>query len=244
MNRMPTGSPANSLFPLTAWTLIRRVQSGETAPTADAALEMLCQTYWEPVRRYLRALGCREDECADVTQDFFASFLRNGGFERADPERSKLRTFIKMAAGHFLTNHWRGQSAQRRGSGAPVENLDDHPELPEAERSLAEETYDREWAQAVLNRALEVVKAGYRRRGREALFEAIKSGLLRPGGLAQISQVALDLDLPEAQVRVAVHRARQRLAEALRAEVAATVESDREAEQELRYLIGVIAHAD
>ena len=51
------------------------------------------------------ALGCRDEEPADVTQDFFALFLRNDGFERGNPELSKLRTFIKHAAGNFLTNH-------------------------------------------------------------------------------------------------------------------------------------------
>ncbi|MBL9144833.1 MAG: sigma-70 family RNA polymerase sigma factor [Verrucomicrobiaceae bacterium] len=230
------------LFPVTAWTLVRRVQTGEAVPSAQAALESLCATYWEPVRRYLKALGCREDETADVTQEFFASFLRNGGFERANPELSKLRTFIKLAAHNFLLNHWRNRMSQRRGGGASPENLDEVPEIAEAERSLAEQAYDREWAQAVLDRALKSVQEGYAKRGRAEAFEAIKAGLLRPGGLSNTSEVAVQLGVPEAQVRVAVHRARQRLADALRDEVLATVESPAEVEAEVRYLIGVIAH--
>lgn len=239
---MVASEKAQALFPLTAWTLVRRVQSGEDAPTAEQALESLCCTYWEPVRRYLRALGCREDEAADVTQEFFASFLRTGGFVRANPDLSKLRTFIKLAARNFLTNHWRNKSTQRRGGSATAENIDDMPEIAEAERSLAEQAYDREWAHAVLGRALLKVAEGYANRGRQALFESIKSGLLRPGGIADVPVVAEKLGIPESQVRVAVHRARQRLAETLREEVLATVESTAAADEEVRYLIGVIAH--
>jgi RNA polymerase sigma factor (sigma-70 family) len=239
---MAANAKAPALFPVTAWTLVRRVQAGEELQTAEQALDALCKTYWEPVRRYLRALGCREEEAADVTQDFFASFLRNGGFERANPELSKLRTFIKHAAGNFLTNHWRNQSTQRRGGGQGAENIEEIPEIPETERSLAEQAYDREWAQAVLSTALAKVAAGYEKRGRTEIFEAVKEGLLRPGGIADAPVVAKRLGIPESQVRLAVHRARQRLAETLHAEVSSTVEDASLAEEEVRYLIGVVAH--
>jgi RNA polymerase sigma-70 factor (ECF subfamily) len=240
---MTVTEKAPALFPVTAWTLVRRVQGGEAVPNAVEALDSLCKTYWEPVRRYVRALGCREEEAEDVTQEFFASFLRTGGFERAKPELSKLRTFIKHAAGHFLLNHWRNKTALRRGGGMNEENIDAVPEIAEAERSLAEEAYDREWAQAVLGRALSKVAESYAKRGRGEVFEAIKGGLLRPGGIADVSLVAAQLGIPESQVRLAVHRARQRLAEMLKAEVSTTVESAAEADEEVRYLIGVIAHA-
>lgn len=210
---------------------------------AQAALDDLCRTYWEPVRRYLHALGCREEESADVTQDFFVSFLRNGGFERVNPEMAKLRTFVKRAAGHFLINHWRNKSTLKRGGGAEAANLDDLPEVPDPKICLAQQAYDRDWAQTVFNKALSRVADGYAKRGKGEVFESIKAGLLRSGGLPDSPQVAARLGIPEAQVRVAVHRARQRLAEALREEVTATVENPADAEEEVRYLIDVIAHA-
>lgn len=232
-----------ALFPDTAWTLVRRVQAGAEPQTAEAALDSLCKTYWEPVRRYLKALGCAEAETADVTQEFFASFLRNGGFERADPGLSKLRTFIKMASGHFLANHWRNRSALRRGGGLVPEDIAAMPEIMETERTLAEQAYDLAWAQAVLAAALEKLQAGYARRGRQEVFEEVKGALLRPGGLENTAAAAARLGVPESQVRVAVHRARQRLAECLRAEVEATVEAGGDVDAEVRYLIGIIAHA-
>lgn len=220
---------------------MRRLQSGESAPAAKAALDTLCTLYWEPVRRYLRALGCPEGDVADVTQEFFATFLRRGGFERADPALAKLRTFIKLAAGNFLANHWRNRAALKRGGGVTHENLDDLPELAAEKQEEAGMAYDREWAEAVLDRALAKVAADYATRGRTAVFEAVKGGLLRAGSLPDPGRVAADLGVSEPQVRLAVHRARQRLAEALREEVACTVETPAEVEDEVRYLVGVLA---
>ena len=235
---------AQPLFPVTAWTLVRRVQQGGVAQSAEQALDALCRTYWEPVRKYLRALGCREAESPDVTQEFFASFLRTGGFDKADPGIAKLRTFIKHAAGRFLHNYWRRAMAECRGGGLSPDALDAVPEPAASERSLAEETYDREWAQTVLHRALTVVEHSYVTRGKSELFAAIKNGLLRTGGVEESPDVARRLGIAESQVRLALHRARQRLADALRAEVAATLETGSDTDAEVRYLLGVIAHAE
>lgn len=237
-------TPPPALFPPTAWTLVRRVQGGGAPQSAEAALDSLCRTYWEPVRKYLRALGCREEETADVTQDFFTSFLKAGGFDRADPGIARLRTFIKHAATRFLQNHWRRHRAQRRGGGLTPESLDDLPDPPAAEQTLAEKSYDRDWAQTVLSRALTSVEECYVSRGRAEVFAAVKPGLLRTGGVANPAQIALHLGIPESQVRLAVHRARQRLADALRSEVAATLDNPLEADSEVRYLLSVIAHGE
>jgi len=236
--------PAHPLFPVTAWTLVRRVQRGGAAASAGQALDALCRNYWEPVRKYLRALGCREEDTADVTQDFFASFLRTGGFDKADPEIAKLRTFIKHAATRFLQNHWRRMGAERRGSSKCSENIDSIPELAADERPLAEQCYDRDWAATVLDRALTSLEQSYTARGKAGVFAAVKSGLLRSGGVENAAAVAGKLGIAESQVRLAVHRARQRLAEALRTEVSATMEAGSDINEEVRYLLGVIAHAE
>lgn len=236
--------PVSPLFPVTAWTLVRRVQCGEAAPSAEQALNSLCRTYWEPVRKYLRALGCPEEDTADVTQEFFASFLRSGGFDRANPEIGKLRTFIKHSAARYLQNHWRHQLAQRRGGGRKPEPLDALPDLPATDGALAAQSYDLDWARTVLHRALTALEHSYANRGRGHIFAAVKSGLLRPGGVEDTAQVAHSLGVSDNQVRLAVHRARQRLATALRAEVEPTVENPDEADAEVRYLLGVLAHAE
>jgi RNA polymerase sigma factor (sigma-70 family) len=237
----PVKAGAGGLFPNTAWTLIRRAQSGQ-AVAAAGALDALCRAYWEPVRRYLKALGSPDDENADVTQEFFAAFLRNGGFNRADASLARLRTFIKHAAGDFLINYRRNKVAQKRGAGATHTPIEEAHEIADAGLGPAGEAYDRQWAETVLGRALVALEDGYRKRGRLDVFEKIKQGLLRTGGVENPSKIAEQLGVPESQVRLAVHRARSRLADALRNEVAALVDGEEEVDDEVRYLIGVIAH--
>jgi RNA polymerase sigma factor (sigma-70 family) len=236
--------PAQPLFPATAWTLVRRVQGGSHLPLGTAALDSLCRTYWDPVHRYLIALGCPPADAPDVTQDFFASFLRSGGFHRANPGIARLRTFIKHAATRHLQNHWRKSYAQRRSTNRLSDPLDLHADsLPSPDTDNADASYDEDWARTTLNQALTALEASYNSRGRCNLFAAIKHGLLRPGGLGNPAEVAAHLAISESQVRLAVHRARQRLADSLRATVAATVEHPSDTDDEVRYLLGIIARS-
>ena len=201
---------------------------------------MLCRTYWQPVRRYLTALGCREADAADVTQEFFAAFLRGRGFAAATPEAGRLRTLVKKAAQNHLFSHWRRNMAEKRGGAATPVPLDAEAEDRTAEHSAAAEAaYDREWALTVLDSALRQLEESYLQRGRETLFRCIKDGLLRPGGLTDHAAAARELGIPEAQVRLAVHRARQRLGKLLRSAVAETA-VPAEVEDEVRHLLAVL----
>ena len=68
---------------------------------------------------------------------------------------------------------------------------------------------------------------------------AALAGAAAASPYAIISQAS---GVSEAQIKLEVHRARRRLADALRREVAATVASETEVEAELRYLLTVLSH--
>lgn len=209
-------------------------------------MEALCQTYWQPVRRYLVALGCREQDAADVTQEFFAAFIRGGGFTSAAPEAGRLRTLMKKSAQFHLFSHWRKTTALKRGgpqasAASPADELDAPVSEPQA-TAATDAAYDRDWALTVLDGALRRLEESYAQRGRGALFAVIKDGLLRPGGLRDDAAAAGALGISAAQVRVAVHRARQRLGNHLREAIAATTDPG-EVEDEVRHLMGVLIQA-
>ena len=235
---LPSGKP---LFPPTAWTLVRRLQNTTTPQSADQALDSLCRVYWEPVRKFFGALGCPDAETADVTQEFFASFLRTRGFDKADPSIAMLRTFLKHSATRFLSNYRRRRFAQRRGSGHSPLPLDEVAEIPADDYSRAADLYDLEWAKNLLDRALTSTEQDYIARGKGALFSAVKTGLLHSGEMERTPVIARDLGITEGLVRLALHRARQRLAETLKSEVAATLEDGADIHAELRYLMGIIS---
>jgi hypothetical protein len=66
-----------------------------------------------------------------------------------------------------------------------------------------------------------------------------------PPSLEAVSQAdeARELDLSEGAVKVAVHRLRKRFRELVKAEIAQTVDSPAQIQEELRYLVEVLARA-
>src|SRR5437660_7821556 len=82
-------------FPTTRHSALTAVREGD--PEARRrALSALATAYWRPVYGYLR-LHWRKphEEAADLTQDFFAHALEKDLLARFDPERARLRTFLR-----------------------------------------------------------------------------------------------------------------------------------------------------
>lgn len=206
------------------WSRILRTRD---EAQARAALDELCAAYREPVLTFIRMLGCGS-EAEDVTHDFFATFLRRKGFQNAAPERGRLRAYLKTAIRHHVAHWWRDRSTLRRGAGRELLPLDaeDVPDFsapPEADAH-----YDEEWALAILTRALTQLRESYATRGRADVYEKLKPTLL---GTAQV----------ERALAVEQHRARRRLADLLRREVAETVDDPAETDAELHHLLRVLA---
>ena len=216
--------PGASAFPVTMWSRVLRTRDDVQS---RAALEELCAAYREPVLNFVRLLGCGEDS-EDITQEFFTHFLRREGFQRAEPELGRLRSYLKSAVRNHVSHWWRARRALRRGSGEEALSLDaeNAPEFPAPPD--ADTRYDQEWAHTILSRALNKLRDGYVQRGREAVYESIKPALL--------GDATVDRSLAVEQ-----HRARRRLADLLRHEVADTVDDPAEVEAELHHLLRVLA---
>ena len=69
--------------------------AGQTqAPQADAALESLCRTYWNPLYAYVRRQGHNPHDAQDLTQEFFARLLGKKYLALATRERGRFRSFV------------------------------------------------------------------------------------------------------------------------------------------------------
>ena len=77
--------------------------------------------------------------------------------------------------------------------------------------------------------------------GKEELFEQLKVTLTEASRSVPYAEVAARLNMSEGAVKVAVHRLRQRYRERLRAEIAQTVASPAEVEEEIRALFAALA---
>ena len=95
--------------------------------------------------------------------------------------------------------------------------------------------FDKQWALAVLEQVLSRLQAEMAADGKAALFEALKDMLTgsRPGRYAAI---AAELGTSEGAIKTAVHRLRRRYGVILRDEIAQTVSTPDEIDDEIRFL--------
>jgi DNA-directed RNA polymerase specialized sigma24 family protein len=88
----------------------------------------------------------------------------------------------------------------------------------------------------LLARTMARLQEEYVASGRATLFEHLRDALARDESALPYAEIAAQLNLTEAAVKMAVHRLRARYRELLRAEIAETVVSPQEVEEEIRQL--------
>jgi len=238
-------TPATGAFAPTRWTLVLRTRGD--SEEARAALGELCAAYWDPVFRFLRREGRDEDAARELTQEFFARVLSGRGFPGASPERGRFRSFLLGALKHFLGDLRDRERAAKRGGGRTPERLepatDTHPgfDVASPAEGAIESGFDRQWALAVMARALGVLEQEQAQAGRGAQFTTLKAWLVGDAPTLSQSEAARQLGWSEGAVKVAVHRMRRRFREIVRHEVAQTVPAASDVDEELRYLVEVLS---
>lgn len=209
------------------------------SPNSSEALEQLCQSYWYPLYAYIRRRGFSAEESGDLTQAFFAQFLERNAIEHADPERGKFRTFLLTSLKNFIANQWRSDQAQKRGGHLQKISLEiargeEKYSLEPVETDTPERLFDRKWALTLLAQTFDKLKQEYDQSNKTELFERIKSYLVGNQDNVPYRQVSEELGITENAVKVAVHRMRKRCGFLLRNEIAQTVSSEEDVDQELR----------
>jgi RNA polymerase sigma factor (sigma-70 family) len=230
-------------FITTHWSVVLEAQ-GES-PAAQEALEKLCRTYWRPIFAFLRRQGIPPEEAEDITQGFFAQLLKRRSFDAVRKEKGRLRSFLLGGLKYFVADKQRRGMAMKRGKGQrfiPLEELrtDKRVEMEPGDPITAEMIYERRWALTVLERVLSRLKDEYRAAGNAALFDSLKQLLPDEPGSPSQADIAAHLGMTENAVRQAFYRFRQRYQSLLREEIAHTVATAGDIEDELRHLIAVL----
>jgi RNA polymerase sigma factor (sigma-70 family) len=227
-------------FVTTDWgTILAAGQPG--SPEADAALARLCQIYWRPLYGFIRGRGHSPEDSQDLVQGFFAHVLEKNCFGDYVAEKGRFRSFLMLMLKRFMTNEWRRENRQKRGGGRELLSIDamdtEAQYLNEpVDKSSPEKDFQRRWAMTLLKRVLERLEAECCAAGKAESFRELKNLLSgEPGGVS-CAEVGRKLGMGEGAVKVAVHRLRQRYRDLLRAEVAATVSSRDEVDDEIRSL--------
>jgi RNA polymerase sigma-70 factor (ECF subfamily) len=208
------------------------------------SLERLCSSYWHPVYVFIRSKGFSSEEARDHTQEFFARVIEKHYLAGLDRSKGRFRSFVLAAVSHFLSDQLDAQRARQRGGRRNLEPL----ELQRAEgeyhrepshASTSEALFEYHWALTLLDCTLRRLRADYARPD----FDQLKPFLVGDAERGEISGVAAEMGLSEGTVKVAVHRLRKRYRDALHAEIAETVSEPDQVQEEIRYLLAVLARA-
>ena len=234
-------------FETTQWSLVLAAgQRGSEG--AEAALARLCSLYWYPVFAFVRRQGHPADEAQDLTQGFFTRIIEKGDLGDADRSRGRFRSFLLTACQHFLSNERDRARAQKRGGGRLPISMDVAAAEGRYERALAhsetpERLYDRQWCLTLLDGVLEGLREDYEAAGKGRVFDRLKDFLTADEGAGTHSEVARELGMTGAAVKVAVHRLRRRYRDELRRRVADTVDSAEDVDDEIRHLLKTLGRS-
>ena len=237
---MSSGSPnpGDGAFPPTRWTLIRSAQA--SPELRQQALRELLQAYWQPIYIFVRHKGVDAQSARDVVQDLVVQLLERDFLDRLQPEKGRLRSYLRAAAEHALANRHAETMAQKRGGGAVTIELDFELAERLAGEGSPEDSFEREWAIAVMDRAMKRLREEYTSGQRKAPFELILQ-FFRPGELPSYKDAAAAHGMSLPQLKTVLHRARTRFRELVREEVAETVIDGQDVDAELADLQRVLA---
>jgi DNA-directed RNA polymerase specialized sigma24 family protein len=240
----------------TRWSVVLAcADSGGDEEKAQAALGELCKIYWRPVFAFICRQGRSVPDAQDLTQDFFAMMVKGRMvkgrlLQCADRNRGKFRSLVLKALQNFLHDAGAKRHARKRGGDVQFVSWDDwmaeapsHLSIPQHESVnwSPERIFDVRWAATVVERALRRLGDECEKRGRRRVFDVLSSCLAAEREDVSYARFSKTLGLPEAAVKRLVHRLRERYRALLREEVAQTVETPDEIDDELRYLCAALS---
>lgn len=240
----PKPAPAR-WFPTTRWTTVLEA-GGPDLHLAQQALATLCQIYWYPLYAYARAQAHSPEAAEDLTQAFFVRLLERRDLEHADPQKGRFRSYLVTAFRHFLADEFDKAVALKRGGGQTLISMDAQTAeerflLEPVDALSPDKIYERRYALTVLDEALARLRNEYQESGKARLYSALEGLLTHDGQQVSYAAIGRQLGLSESALKSALHRLRQRHRELIREEVAQTVGSAQEVDEEVRHLIAVLS---
>jgi RNA polymerase sigma-70 factor (ECF subfamily) len=235
-----TGNSSAHSFQTTRWTQV--VAARGTSPAAKEALRELCAAYYAPVELFVRRYGGGEADSRDLTHEFFARVLEADGTSLggADRTRGRFRTYLLGAVKHHLADDRDRRRALKRGGGQAIQPLNAPQDVADPDGFPPDAYFDRQWALAILEQALAVLRAEADAKNERARFEVLQRWLVTPQDGSAAGAAARALEMTEATFKVAVHRLRKRFRNLVVERIAVTVDNPAEVDEELAYLLAAV----
>lgn len=233
-----------SRFYTTQWTRI--CVAREDSEEGRRALADLCDAYYEPVLAFLRCELRDADAARDAAHEFFARMLQGGTIHSAEQSRGRFRSYLLGAVKHFMSHQREAARRMKRGAGVEPVSLDVGESqvlaVADGQTITPDMAFDRQWALAVLARALEALRHECRVAGREALFDHLKPWLTGTAAHGDQAALAAGCGMTPAAMKMAVQRLKQRFRHCLKAEIASTLDDPAKVDEEMQSLFAALAN--
>ena len=238
---------APAIFATTRWTVVLRARDASD-DAGRAALEQLCRAYWRPLRAFALRAGHNPEDAEDFTQDFFLRLLSRDALSNVSPDKGRFRNFLLVSFRNFLADQRdKAQTAKRGGGIRPLSlsqsatDGDTYAAPEPADAATPEQAFEQQWAHTLLHRARARLRVECVANDRLALYEALgPEDTNASADEESYEQLGLRLGLSVPALKSAAFRMRKRYRELIREEVAETVTSTDDVEEELRHMLRVL----
>ena len=237
-------------FVTTRWSLIRPRYASRAPSKIDPGLAQLCQIYWRPIFTFIYRRGYSAPDAQDLTQDFFVMIMEGDFLQSADPNRGRFRSLLLKSLTHFLIDAAARQRRYKRGGGLQFVSLDSWMAQARSQLILSammmesappEALFDAGWAAAIAEEALRRLRLECESKGRRRVYEVLHPYLTSERSEVSYEALSRALGVPELSVKSLLHHFRTRYRSLLREEIAKTVESEANIDEEIRYLCATLS---
>jgi RNA polymerase sigma-70 factor (ECF subfamily) len=207
----------------TSWSVVRSASNPDN-PERQAAQNQLLEIYSPSIRRYLLA-SLKDQAAAEEVYQNFALRLVRGDYASADPDKGRFRSFVKTVLYRLMMDDHRNKK-RHRANEIVAEPVDDRGDAAE---NIADQEFQQHWRDGLLNHAWQQLETDQNQRG-GIYFSLLRTRADNPDMshdelIEQVEQQT-GTRLKPGNLRVNLHRARQKFADYLVDAVASSL-SDR-----------------
>ena len=205
----------------TLWSVIRQAHNEDESAARDAQRKLLEQ-YGSAIQRYLNS-KLPEAVADDIYQDFAIKFVR-GDLQNASPDKGRFRTYIRSILFRQVADHFR--KIKRQGQHLDIQFVE--PEDNSSDAPLEEE-FAEVWRDEILKKAwglLEQLEIQSDKPWFSLLQMRVTNPALRSMQLAQWLSEKTGKPISSSNVRVLLHRAREKFAYFLIESISASLNSN------------------
>ncbi len=218
--------------------------AGQDSSAGREALESLCKKYWSPLYAFIRRSGKSPHDAEDLTQAFFGFIVKGDLLRKATPERGRFRSFLLGSLKHFIADaHDRANALKRGGRTEFVPlPLEGSYSAEPVDALSPEKLFERRWAMTLLSQARKRLEDEYTAAGKASFYRELSLFNAADAEAPSYAVTAARLSIPENTLKSGVRRLRLRYRELLREEISQTVDSPLEVDEEIQYLLSVLAN--